>query len=357
MNALKINIISYENVDRWILGKFAKNLKSELNALGLYCKISEKPDSSFDINHHIIFLGYQKIKTKIDTLMVTHIDSSHKMEVAKDLISHSDLGICMSRDTMNILAHSGISGQKLAFVNPAHDGLIEPKKIHLGITCKVGYDGRKNESYLKDLFENVSPQLFRISIMGAGWEALVEEGKEKGFDINYWNEFDLIQYRKLMPMLDYYLYFGFDEGSMGFVDALAAGVKTIVTPQGYHLDAKNGVTYPIENVQSFLKTLSIIEKDLRDRIQSVKNWTWYDYAIQHRDLWQELLNDRYAGMIEINSKSRSFGKILGVRFSMLKGSLRNLRAERISYLNMFRRIVASLYRKITRLCSSNAKYK
>ena len=30
---------------------------------------------------------------------------------------------------------------------------------------------------------------------------------------------------------------------MGFLDACAAGVKTIVTPQGYHLDAMRGITH------------------------------------------------------------------------------------------------------------------
>ena len=51
---------------------------------------------------------------------------------------------------------------------------------------------------------------------------------------------------------------GMDEGQMGVLDAHAAGVKTIVTSQGYHLDLKNSVTYPFEKFDSLLDIFLII---------------------------------------------------------------------------------------------------
>ena len=55
-----------------------------------------------------------------------------------------------------------------------------------------------------------------------------------------------------------YFFFGMDEGSMGFLDALAAGVQTIVTPQGFHLDAKGGITYSGETVSDFVEIFNEI---------------------------------------------------------------------------------------------------
>lgn len=48
-----------------------------------------------------------------------------------------------------------------------------------------------------------------------------------GFQVDYYSEFIYEEYLKLMPSLDYYLFWGFDEGSMGYLDALRAGVKRL----------------------------------------------------------------------------------------------------------------------------------
>jgi len=58
------------------------------------------------------------------------------------------------------------------------------------------------------------------------------------FEVEYHENFDYEVYKELIPTLDYYLYVGKDEGQMGFIDALAAGIPTIVTPQGFHLDER-----------------------------------------------------------------------------------------------------------------------
>ena len=58
---------------------------------------------------------------------------------------------------------------------------------------------------------------------------------------NYRVDYDEI--KSHVPYFDYYFYPGLDEGSLGTLDALAAGVKTIVTNQGFHLDLTNGVTH------------------------------------------------------------------------------------------------------------------
>jgi hypothetical protein len=126
--------------------------------------------------------------------------------------------------------------------------------------------------------------------MGAGWEWIIEILRSKGFKVEYYDTFDYGKYTELMPSIDYYLYFSYDEGSMGFIDALAAGVMTIVTPQGYHLDANGGITYPISGLKELDMAFEKIAEEKRKLIGSVKDWTWANYALKHAQIWEYLLD-------------------------------------------------------------------
>ena len=109
-----------------------------------------------------------------------------------------------------------------------------------------------------------------------------------GFEVNYYANFDKEIYQELIPSLDYWIFTGFDEGGMGYLDALAAGVKTIVTPQGFHLDTKYGLTYPCSTIKDFIETLQEIQTEKKKIINAVKDWTWENYARKHLEIWQYL---------------------------------------------------------------------
>ena len=91
---------------------------------------------------------------------------------------------------------------------------------------------------------------------------------------------------------DYYLYMGWDEGSMGTLDALAAGVKTIVTPQGFHLDLPGGITHSFHDGRELVEVFRSIAADRQQRIDSVKDLTWTEYARKHAIVWRALLDGR-----------------------------------------------------------------
>lgn len=289
---MKIRIVCYEDLDTWILGKFAKKLNQELHNLSIESDISKTPDPTADINHHIIYYHYLPKNNSNDTLMITHVDSYQKLLRIKNQLKAAKAGICMSADTMNKLIKAGIPKEKLFYINPAHDGVIKPKTIVLGITSKVNDDKRKKQDLLTEICKKVSPDNFSFKIMGSGWDKIVTKIKKMGFNVEYYPQFDYQQYVKLIPSLDYYLYFSFDEGSMGFLDALSAGVKTIVTPQGYHLDAPNGITYSVKDLSDIVKTLHNIVKERQILINSVSDWTWENYAKKHVDLWRCILNKK-----------------------------------------------------------------
>ena len=289
---MRVRLVCYEDLDLWILGKFARKLNEELRALSIDSDIAKVPDPDADINHHIIYWYYDGVKSSIDTVMITHIDTFDKLKQLKGQLEATEMGICMSRQTMDQLSASGVPRDRLCFINPAHDNLIRPRKIVVGITSKVHADGRKRENSLIEIARHIRPDQFMFKIMGSGWDAIVETLREMGFSVEYHDRFDYDSYVSLVPTFDYYLYLSFDEGSMGFIDALAAGVKTIVTPQGYHLDVPGGITYPVRNQEDVIAAFEKIAEEQQKLVGAVSEWTWADYAEKHIEIWQYPMNGR-----------------------------------------------------------------
>lgn len=314
---MRVRIVSYEDINAWILGKFARRLYEELQNLGVQVDIGNVVDKTADINHHIIYLGYneQTNFSHNDTLMVTHIDKVWKLDMLRKQLEVAKVGICMSRPTVDELVTAGLPSERLCFINAAHDGLIKPKKFNMGITSKVQPDGCKREGMLLGLCENISPEDFRFTIMGMGWGDIIEVLRSNGFEVKYYDDFDYNEYQTLIPSLDYYLYFGQDEGSMGFIDALAAGVKTIVTPQGYHLDAPGGITHAFNELPELVGIFKGLAAERRALINSVATWTWRDYAIKHVEVWEQILrpdrpvSSQYADGVNSLGKGRKGGWI------------------------------------------------
>lgn len=285
---MRVRLVCYEFEDghNWILEKFARKMYENLIDLGINVDIAKQEDPAADINHHIIYLNYKASGNCSDTLMITHIDDYQKLIKIRKQLKVASLGICMSRDTMSKLVELGVPSSKLTFINPAHDGVIKPKKIVIGITCRVQTDGRKRENFLSKLSNDIDPKLFSFKIMGDNWESQVEDLIRNDFEVEYINTFNYQKYIELIPTLDYYLYFGQDEGQMGFIDALYAGVPTIVTPQGYHLDAPNGIVHPFESYEDLLSVFVEINNQRRKLTDSVKTWNWLDYAKKHISIWE-----------------------------------------------------------------------
>jgi glycosyltransferase involved in cell wall biosynthesis len=343
---MKVNIICGEDLNEWIIGKFARKLNDELNKMGIESSISQHSDTKADVNHYIIYSAYKGKKTKVDTLMVTHIDALRKFCRLRGQLKIADMGICMSSQTVENLVKAGIPREKLCYINPAHDGLIKPRPITIGIASKIFRDGRKNERYILKLIKYIAPRDFKFKIMGEGWQSIVDKMRKKMFEVEYHEKFDYEVYKELMPTLDYYLYVGKDEGQMGVVDALAAGVPTIVTPQGYHLDAVNGITYAINNFGDILNVFNEIALKKRRLINSVSNWTWEEYAKKHVKIWTALLTrgshtaTSKSTLLEQKVSLTSRGKFL-ITLAMT-GALRRY----FRHKNRINKIVGALYKRL-----------
>lgn len=280
---MKINVIYCET--GWIVYKFAENVYDELKKLGYDVTLSKEFDKTADINHYFI-PNYAPIVDKNTTFMITHVDTARKIADIKEQTKKGGIGICMSLETRNRLIANGVQANRICYINPAQDGQIKPKKVSLGFTHRVYNDHRKRESMLIDICKKISPEIFRFVIMGSGWDNIILELNNMGFEVEYYPEFNKEKYNQLMINLDYYCYFGFDEGSMGYLDAVAAGIGTIVTPQGYHLDTECTITYPVSTIDEIVDALHDIERKKSKNLRFIERWTWKNYTLKHLEIWK-----------------------------------------------------------------------
>lgn len=288
---LRIRIVCTD--ESWILGKFARKLQEELGRMGQLADIADEEDPAADVNHYVYYASLAKVYNDhrtVRTAMVTHVDCTLKTDMIRFQTHNRVLCICMSAETVNRLSAQGVARDWLCYVNPAQDGDVEPGKIVLGITnrCYGGFDFRKRDTLILEVCRELEPRFFMLKIMGSGWEQIVSQIRQMGFEVEYYPDFERDIYRKLMPSLDYWIYYGFDEGAMGYLDALAAGVQTICTPQGYHLDTDHGLTYPCSTIADFVRTLRDIQEEKRRITDAVKDWTWENFARKHLEIWQYL---------------------------------------------------------------------
>lgn len=287
----KINIFSGEEVDSWILGKFAKILEKQYSDFGIKTTISRSVNHNEDcFNHCLIYLHCNpETASNKDVLMITHIDAYWKYQLLEQLLPKVALGICMSKDQMDKLINMGLDKNKLCYVNPAHDGIIPVKKYVVGLASRVYSDGRKNENYFCKLADILDCKYFKFKIMGAHWEPQVEYMRSKGFEVEYDNDFNYEKYTQyFFADMDYYLYMGLDEGQMGFVDAQSAGVKTIVTAQGYHLDSDSPITHAFMTYEELEKIFVDLQNEKMSIVEAMHDWTWENYAIKHLHIFEYL---------------------------------------------------------------------
>lgn len=278
---MKVCIVNYEQgMNNGILTKFAVKLDDELKKMGINSWVYSHPDSSADVNHHINYLPYKnELSPKtVNTLMVTHIWDGYKFDALKKGMKTADAGICMSHETQEILEEKGI--QKLTTILPAHDG--KPRRFQVvAILTNVYPDGCKMEGMFTELVKTLDLKQWAFRIMGSGWHDLLVPLVADGLQVDYFHEFNPEIHQKILESSDYALYFGEDEGSMGLLDAVNAGLKVIGKPQGFHKEMK--LDFEFSNQEELNKIFKKLSKN------RVKDWTWGRYAKEHLELWKGLL--------------------------------------------------------------------
>lgn len=278
---MKIHLVNYEMAfNDGILSKFARRMYDELEKTkGIEVTMGNVPNPEADVNHHINYLPYRHSST-VNTLMVTHIWEGYKLDDLKKHLETADLGICMSDHTKNQLVEWGLPKEKLATVLPAHDAAKRRFQV-VSILTNVYPDGCKRQEMFAELVKTIDKNKWAFRIMGKDWHDILVPLVAEGLQVDYFHQFDLETYQKILESSDYNLYFGEDEGSMGVLDAKNAGLRIIAPPVGFNIDV--GIDYPF-HTQEELNT--IFEKL---SVNTVEGWTWKKYVKEHIKLWKKLV--------------------------------------------------------------------
>ncbi len=72
---MKVQIISYEDPNTWILGKFARKMSEDLGELKVDVTLAESRTLTQTSTITSVTLNYEGFSDGINTLMVTHVDS------------------------------------------------------------------------------------------------------------------------------------------------------------------------------------------------------------------------------------------------------------------------------------------
>jgi hypothetical protein len=290
---MRCNIVLDDRSHGGIIEKIAIRLNENLNEQGVFSKIINKPTNDVDVNHFMMYYYAEPIALVKNTMFITHVDFDWKLESLKEKIKYVDKGICMSRMTMMRLADEGIPKKSLCYVPPGHDSLVKPRKIKIGITSNLYNDGRKREWMLLELSKETWARNFQFEIYGKGWARVGEQMRCNGVEVNLYQggedyQKDYEEVLKAIPYFDYYLYLGLDEGSMGTLDALAAGVPLIVTTEGFHMDLNVKIDHPFLTYKEFLSILQRLFINKNNRTSAAATLSWQEYAIKHISLWEKL---------------------------------------------------------------------
>lgn len=364
-----VNLIINAAESSWIIGKFARCLQENLEKMGVRTTIGSSFDKDADVNHWMLYPdAWRESKKKkpnregngTTSMWITHIDDAVKQLMVRDALqSNVDFGICMSNETRQQVIGLGCAENSVAFVLPGIDGGISARKITIGITTRLYADGRKNEKYLSQLAREADLTPFHFKIIGSGWESIADELRDSGATVTYFtgeseihSSYYLIQ--EQVSTFDYYLYLGWDEGSMGTLDALSAGVATIITPQGFHLDLPCGIDLPCRDYADFKRILHDLAVDWSERRTSVEGWNWFNYAQRHKELWEAKLAKEESTFLAIandpraNRSSASSNKItLSRKWNVMRNTLKSSHVREWIYFSLRRNPkIVNFYRRI-----------
>lgn len=316
---MKIALVLNSENSGWILEKIAFRLRDTLRSLGHTVIISKNKCADVDVNH---FLSYNFVEKSngISTAMVTHIDDVLKLQHLKNLVNNYEINslICMSAFTREILISHGLPADKISYVLPAVDSPPKVKKIKIGLSGRIYKDGRKNENWLISAAQKISLENFQFHFFGSGWSKVESSIVSSGGEVFVYPEgSDYLEDHKLiiskLNELDYWMYLGFDEGSLGTLDAALAAVPLIVTPQGFHLELPSRIDYPVSSEENLISVLRDLDFPVRLSAAAGAYWSWARYAQDHVSIWSGIFN--YIPLIS-NKKSIDAG-LEGFKFKPL----------------------------------------
>jgi hypothetical protein len=262
----------------WIIERLMREVAGELAERGVTTRIGPGADyRGEDVIFNSRFLiAMNDARARVNSLFITHVDDKYKELDLRSAFAKYNSFVCLSPEDADYVtalkrSREGIIGIEL----PARDLRVRP--IRLSMFSARYEDGRKNEQWIVDYFQDKTPEergAFVFSFLGWGWESFCAAlGKlEMNYEIYRYSRFlpgEYELYKELIPRSDALIYLGFDGGAMSVYDALSAGVPVIASDTSYHRGLGAGVSL-FGNREQFFAILDDLQRTRAARVDALR---------------------------------------------------------------------------------------
>ena len=291
---MKVDIIIDESNRGWIIEKMANRLNENLLLLGIDSSVTDMPSVQPDVIHWMHYLNVPTdLKTSsVNTMLVTHVDEIDKLERLDFLIKMGIHPLFLSEAHSLEISNFLKVDKKFQKILPGSD-LAEFNKIKFIINSNSYPDNRKNDDYLIKLSKDLNLDQTIFIFCGKRWEKVGNHLSDAGAEVYIYskqtgNYPDYDNLNKITKDSDIFIYMGFDEGSIGALDAYLLGKKLIVSDQGFHKEMLNNDVLLFKNYDKFKELVKVeIAKHLHWQKEKSR-WSWAMFAKSHLDVWEEL---------------------------------------------------------------------
>ena len=294
-----VNIVDHTpaGID-WIVHRIGLELAQSLNDLGVETLVTSEPLEHATVFHHLIYLSpWAPEADSLHTTMVTHVDEGWKMATLDEKIRAGAVPIALSSETARLVGRElgGTTEGNIPFVPvpPMVESNLKPFAV--GVFTRVYGDFRKRQFELIVFAKHFAPGEVIFKISGDGWDKQVQTLRRLGFEVAYHTEFSREVHLQLLDSVDAVVYFGWDEGAIGCLDALARGRLVVAPAVGFHLDyncdnllfSSNG-----SDAARVLKEYVTSRNQLREMLAKAG---WRNYAEAHLGIWDFALTASHRG--------------------------------------------------------------
>ena len=264
--------------------------------------ISNLPKSGFELTHWMHYMNvppeYLKYSKSINTVQVTHVDSQLKLNYLEELIKLGAIPIFMSQQHSEQVSEQIGDKFESHVILPGSDVTLFSNRIRILISSNFYPDGRKNENFLINLAKEIQLDGFHFTFIGKSWGSVAKFLVEAGAQVKIFSPQDL-EYPSYEAQLgivkgvDCYLYLGFDEGSLGALDAYLSGTPMIISKQGFHLEFDQRADVVLfENFEEFKMAFTKIAPRNQISSHELSKWSWYSLSSSYEQFWNELIYKR-----------------------------------------------------------------
>lgn len=257
----------------WIIEKIMTRLISSLNDNGFESTVNN--DLCEDNIHAHLYMHYLQIPKKASEcesaklVFVYHVNDLFKFLKVLSLLLRGFHLLTMSTETAqriqrftlylfkNYISTVGIASD-IAELNLSSNS----QRVVCGISSHTYPDGRKNENWVLRVSKSLNPSEVRFEFIGKRWTSIAEELRKEGFDVStFYNEIPFENsYSEILERIktwDIALYLGFDEGSLGILDAVLLSKDVLVSAQGFHLELGLPQESLFRNYRDFCSKLNV----------------------------------------------------------------------------------------------------